>query len=82
MVDGSLERRDAAASNAFGFGRKYSKLRKCEPISDHNVQNVLAFCKKPYYRIGAIAVDEPRVGYAWTDERGIHSKFVFDAMPW
>ena len=44
MVDDSLERREAGASNAFGFSKKYSKLRKCEKISDRNVQNVGAFC--------------------------------------
>ena len=42
MVDGALERRDKGASNAFGFRKKYSKLRKCEPKNYHNVLKEVA----------------------------------------
>ena len=41
MVDGALERRDEGASYDFGVIKKYSKLRKCEPIYYHN-----RFCKR------------------------------------
>ena len=43
MVDGALERRDEGASYAFGFIKKYSKLRKCEPIYYRKVKSSLAF---------------------------------------
>ena len=41
MVGGALERRDEGASNASGFIKKDSKLRKCEPIYYHK-----RFCKR------------------------------------